>query len=160
MDEGLDYNVQAKINFILNFDNENALNTVDFPTVYRQFAEHVRKVYKRNKPICEHISGNLKFKFDGPHVILEYTLSCHFDHAAQAGNFSAYCLQRIRYQLEEFGCEINKVSYEIREADIPWVNQMEVALFDTKDSIQKQPPSADKGGKKTASQKKSARQER
>lgn len=160
MDDGMDYNVQTKVRFQLDFDGSGEFNMLLLPDIQKQFVQHVKKVYEQDDTLGNgYISGNLDFHFDGRMVQLEYTFSCFDENEAEAESFSTYCVQCVRKELEAFGCKIRKIDCKAEEADMSWLDQLEDAVFGPRDSTQKQPP-ADKSGKKTASKKKSTRQER
>ncbi len=75
MDEGMDYEVLTKINFLLTFDGSGEFNILLLPDVQKQFAQHVQKVFEQDDTLSTYISGDLNFRFDGRTVKLEYTFS-------------------------------------------------------------------------------------
>ncbi len=129
MDDGLDYDVETKVSFVLNFDGDGALNIMALPTVHQQFVEHVREIYEQDDTLCAHIRGNLNFRFDGPRVRLEYTFSCHDENTAEAESFSTYCVRGVQKELEKFGCKVTRVKCIASEADMTWLDQLEDAVF-------------------------------
>ena len=159
MDDGMDYDVQTKIKFWLDFDGSGDFNMLLLPDVQKQFVQHVKEVYKQDDTLGSgYISSDLNFHFDGRSVQLEYTFSCHDENEAEAESFSTYCVQCVREELEAFGCKIRKIDCKAEEADMSWLDQLEDAIFGPRDNAQKQPPAEKKSG--TASKKKTSRQER
>ena len=161
MDDGMDYEVQTKVTFRLDFDGSGEFNALLLPDVQKQFVQHVKEVYERDDTLGNgYISSDLNFQFDGRTVQLEYTFSCHDENEAEAESFSAYCVRCVQKELEEFGCKIKKIDCKAEEADMEWLDRLEDAIFGPRDSAKNQPPAEDKSGKKTASKKKTSRQER
>ena len=156
MDDGMDYNVQTKVKFRLDFDGSGEFNVLLLPDIQKQFTQHVKEVYERDDTLGSgYVSSNLNFHFDGRMVQLEYTFSCHDENAAEAESFSAYCVQCIQEKLEGFGCKIRKIDCKAEEADMSWLDQLEDKIFGPR-----QPTAEDKSGKKSAAKKKAPRQER
>ena len=161
MDDGMDYDVQTKVRFRLDFNGSGEFNTLLLPDVQKQFVQHVKEVYQRDDTLGNgYISSDLNFQFDGRTVRLEYTFTCHDENKAEAESFSAYCVRCVQKELEEFGCKVQKIDCKAEEADMAWLDQLEDAIFGPRDSAPKQPLAEAKSGKKTASKKKSSRQER
>ena len=161
MDDGMDYNVQTKVSFRLDFDGSGEFNMLLLPDVQKQFAQHVKEVYQRDDTLGNgYISSDLNFKFDGRMVRLEYTFTCHDENEAEAESFSTYCVRCVQKELESFGCKVRRIDCKAEEADMSWLDQLEDAIFGPRESAQKQPPAEDKPGKKTSSKKKNSRQER
>ena len=78
MDDGMDYNVQTKVKFRLDFDGSGEFNTLLLPDVQKQFVQHVKEVYEQDDTLGNgYVSSDLNFRFDGRMVQLEYTFSCH-----------------------------------------------------------------------------------
>ena len=156
MDDGMDYNVQTKVKFRLDFDGSGEFNTLLLPDVQKQFVQHVKEVYEQDDTLGNgYVSSDLNFRFDGRMVQLEYTFSCHDENAAEAESFSAYCVRCIQEKLEGFGCKIRKIDCKAEEADMSWLDQLEDKIFGPR-----QPTAKDKSGKKSAAKKKASRQER
>ena len=161
MDDGMDYDVQTKVSFRLDFDGSGEFNMLLLPDVQKQFVQHVKEVYEQDNTLGSgYVSSDLNFRFDGRMVHLEYTFHCHDENEAEAESFSTYSVQCVQEALEEFGCKIRKIECKAEEADMTWLDRLEDAIFGTKDKAQKQPPAKDKSGQKTASKKKAPRQER
>ena len=157
----MDYDVQTKVSFRLDFDGSGEFNLLLLPDVQKQFAQHVKKVYERDNTLGNgYVSSDLNFHFDGRMVQLEYPFSCHDENEAEAESFSAYCVRCVQKEPEGFGCKIRKIDCKAEEADMTWLDQLEDAIFGPKDNAQKQPSVEDKSGQKTASKKKASRQER
>lgn len=161
MDDGMDYNVQTKVSFQLNFDGSGEFNMLLLSDIQRQFTRHVKEVYEQDSTLGDgYVSSNLNFHFNGRSVKLEYTFSCHDENAAEAESFSAYCVQCVQEKLEAFGCKVRRIDCKAEEADMMWLDQLEDAIFGPRNSTQKQPPAEDKSGKKAAAKKKTSREER
>ena len=161
MDDGMDYEVQTKVTFRLDFGGSGEFNTLLLPDIQKQFVQHVKEVYERDDTLGNgFISSDLNFHFDGRNVQLEYTFSCCDENETEAESFSAYCVRCVQKELEEFGCKVRKIDCKAEEADMSWYEAFEDAVFGPRDSAPKQPPAEEKSGKKTASKKKSSRQER
>lgn len=75
------------------------------------------------------ISGDLDFTFTGYKVNLEYVFTCHDENEAEAESFSEYCLNYVRDEFEKLGYCIEKISCEVQEADMDWLDKMEDAIF-------------------------------
>ena len=161
MDDGMDYDVQTKVRFRLDFDGSGEFNTLLLPDVQKQFVQHVKEVYQRDDTLGNgYISSDLNFQFDGRTVTLEYTFTCHDENKAEAESFSTYCVRCVQKELESFGCKVRRIDCKAEEADMSWLDRLEDAIFGPRESAQKQPPAEDKGGKTAASKKKNSRQER
>ena len=157
MDDGMDYDVQTKVRFRLDFDGSGEFNTLLLPEVQKQFVQHVKKVYEKDDTLGNgYISSDLNFQFDGRTVKLEYTFTCHDENKAEAESFSAYCVRCVQKELEEFGCKVQKIDCKAEEADMSWLDQLEDAIFGPRKGAQKQTQAEDRN----ASKKKNARQER
>ena len=160
MDAGMDYDVQTKVSFRLDFDGSGEFNML-LPDVQKQFVQHVKEVYEQDNTLGSgYISSDLNFQFDGRTVKLEYTFTCHDENKAEAESFSAYCVCCAQKELEEFGCKVQKIDCKAEEADMSWYEAFEDAVFGPRESAQKQLPAEDKSSKKASSKKKNARQER
>lgn len=156
VDDGMDYDVQTKVSFRLDFDGSGEFNMLLLPDIQKQFVQHVKKVYEKDDTLGSgYVSSDLNFHFDGRMVQLEYTFSCHDENKAEAESFSDYCVRGVQKELEGFGCKIRKIDCKAEEADMSWYEAFEDAVFGPRDSAQKQPPA-----EKTASKKKTSRQER
>ena len=128
MDDGKDYDVQTKVTFRLDFDGSGEFNTLLLPDVQKKFAQHVKEVYEGD--VMEgYISSDLEFHFDGRRAQLEYTFTCHDENEAEAESFSAYCVQCVQEELEEFGCKVDKINCSAGEADMTWMDRLEDAVF-------------------------------
>ena len=166
VDDGMDYDVQTKVSFRLDFDGSGEFNMLLLPDIQKQFVQHVKKVYEKDDTLGSgYVSSDLNFHFDGRMVQLEYTFSCHDENEAEAESFSDYCVRGVQKELEGFGCKIRKIDCKAGEADMSWLDALENAIFGPRDSAQKQPPAEDRSDKqslaeKTASKKKISRQER
>ena len=157
MDDGMDYDVQTKVRFRLDFDGSGEFNTLLLPEVQKQFVQHVKEVYEKDDTLGNgYISSGLNFQFDGRTVKLEYTFTCHDENKAEAESFSAYCVRCVQKELEEFGCKVQKIDCKAEEADMSWLDQLEDAIFGPRKGAQKQTQAEDRN----ASKKKNARQER
>ena len=128
MDDGKDYDVQTKVSFQLDFDGSGEFNTLLLSDIQKQFAQHVKEVFSRDE-MEGYISSDLDFHFDGRTARLEYTFSCHDENAAEAESFSAYCVQCVQKELEEFGCKVGKIRCQAEEADMTWLDKLEDAVF-------------------------------
>ena len=103
MDDGMDYDVQTKVRFRLDFDGSGEFNMLLLPDVQKQFVQHVKEVYEQDNTLGSgYISSDLNFQFDGRTVRLEYTFTCHDENKAEAESFSAYCVRCVQKELEEF----------------------------------------------------------
>ena len=106
MDDGMDYNVQTKVTFRLDFDGSGEFNMLLLPDIQKQFAKHVKEVYAQDDTLGNgYISSDLNFHFDGRKVQLEYTFSCCDENEAEAESFSDYCVRGVQKKLEAFGCK-------------------------------------------------------
>ena len=128
MEDGKDYDVQTKVTFRLDFDGSGEFNTLLLPDVQKKFAQHVKEVFGRDE-MEGYISSDLNFHFDGRTVRLEYIFTCHDENAAEAESFSAYCVQCVQKELEEFGCKVGKIKCHAEEADMTWLDRLEDAVF-------------------------------
>ena len=156
VDDGMDYDVQTKVSFRLDFDGSGEFNMLLLPDIQRQFVQHVKKIYEKDDTLGSgYVSSDLNFHFDGRMVQLEYTFSCHDENEAEAESFSDYCVRGVQKELEGFGCKIRKIDCKAGEADMSWLDELEDAIFGPRDSAQKQSLA-----EKTASKKKISRQER
>ena len=156
VDDGMDYDVQTKVSFRLDFDGSGEFNMLLLPDIQKQFVQHVKKVYEKDDTLGSgYVSSDLNFHFDGRMVQLEYTFSCHDENEAEAESFSDYCVRGVQKELEGFGCKIRKIDCKAGEADMSWLDELEDAIFGPRDSAQKQSLA-----EKTASKKKISRQER
>lgn len=156
VDDGMDYDVQTKVSFRLDFDGSGEFNMLLLPDIQKQFVQHVKKVYEKDDTLGSgYVSSDLNFHFDGRMVQLEYTFSCHDENEAEAESFSDYCVRGVQKELERFGCQIRKIDCKAEEADMSWYEAFEDAVFGPRDSAQKQPLA-----EKAASKKKTSRQER
>ena len=130
MDDGMDYNVQTKVTFRLDFDGSGDFNMLLLPDIQKQFAQHVKEVYEHDDTLGSgYISSDLDFHFDGRTVQLQYTFSCHDENEAEAESFSDYCVRCVQEKLEEFGCKIRKIDCKAEEADMEWLDRLEDAIF-------------------------------
>ena len=140
----MDYNVQTKVSFQLDFDGSGEFNMLLLSDIQKQFAQHVKEVYEQDSTLGDgYVSSDLNFHFNGRTVKLEYTFSCHDENAA-----------------EGFGCKVQKIDCKAEEADMTWLDQLEDAIFGPRESAQKQPPAEEKSGKKAAAKKKTSREGR
>ena len=128
MDDGMDYDVQTKVRFRLDFDGSGELNLLALPDVQQQFAQHVKKVFQQDE-MGSYISGDLDFQFNGRTGWVEYTFSCHDENEAEAESFSAYCVRDVQKELEAFGCKIGNIDCKAVEADQSWLDALEDQLF-------------------------------
>lgn len=129
MDDGMvDYHVQTKVSFRLDFDGSGELNLLALPDVQKQFAQHVKKVFEQ-EGMGDYISGDLDFHFNGRAGWVEYTFSCHDENEAEAESFSDYCVRCAQKKLEVFGCKIGKIDCKAEEADLSWLDALEDQLF-------------------------------
>ena len=103
MDDGMDYDVQTKVRFRLDFDGSGEFNTLLLPDVQKQFVQHVKEVYQRDDTLGNgYISSDLNFQFDGRTVRWESPFPCHDENKAEAESFSSYCVRCVQKELEEF----------------------------------------------------------
>lgn len=161
VDDGMDYDVQTKVSFRLDFDGSGEFNMLLLPDIQKQFVQHVKKVYEKDDTLGSgYISSNLNFHFDGRMVQLEYTFSCHDENEAEAESFSDYCVRGVQKELEGFGCKIRKIDCKAEEADMAWLDQLEDAIFGPRDSTPEQALVKDRPCHKTASKKTKSHQER
>ena len=130
MDDGMDYDVQTKVSFRLDFDGSGEFNLLMLPDIQKQFVQHVKKVYEQDDTLGnDYISSDLNFRFDGRTVQLEYTFSCFDESEAEAESFSAYCVRCVRKELEAFGCKLGKIECKAEEADTSWLDRLEDSIF-------------------------------
>ena len=135
MDDGMDYDVQTKVRFRLDFDGSGEFNMLLLPDIQKQFVQHVKKVYEQDSTLGNgYVSSDLNFHFDGRTVQLEYTFSCFDENEAEAESFSAYCVRCVRKELEEFGCKVGKIECKAEEADTSWLDRLEDAVFGPKEA--------------------------
>ncbi len=136
MDAGMDYDVQTKVKFRLDFAGTGEFNMLLLPDVQKQFAQHVKEVYAQDSTLGNgFISSNLNFHFDGRTAQLEYTFSCHDENAAEAESFSAYCVRCVQKELEAFGCKVGKIDCKAEEADLTWFDELEDAIFGPREAV-------------------------
>ncbi len=159
MDDGMDYEVQTKVTFRLDFDGSGEFNTLLLPDIQKQFVQHVKEVYQQDDTLGSgYISSDLNFRFDDRKVQLEYTFSCHDENEAEAESFSKYCVQCVKEELEFFGCKIRKIDCKAEEADMSWLDALEDQIFGPREAA---PKSEQKSTEKSkSSQKKGGRAER
>ena len=63
MDDGMDYDVQTKVRFRLDFNGSGEFNTLLLPDVQKQFVQHVKEVYQRDDTLGNgYISSDLNFQ--------------------------------------------------------------------------------------------------
>ena len=164
MDDGMDYEVQTKVRFWLDFDGSGDFNMMLLPDIQKQFAQHVKEVYQQDDTLGNgYISSDLNFQFDGRRVQLEYTFSCHDENEAEAESFSEYCVQCVKKELESFGCKIRKIDCKAEEADMSWMDALEDQIFGPRESAPKPEQRPEEKSEKTASKsskKKGGRAER
>lgn len=135
MDDGMDYHVQTKVKFRLDFDGSGEFNMLLLPDIQKQFVQHVKKVYEQDSTLGDgYVSSDLNFHFDGRTAQLEYTFSCHDENAAEAESFSAYCVRCVRKELEAFGCKVGKIECKAEEADTSWLDRLEDEIFGPKEA--------------------------
>ena len=135
MDDGMDYDVQTKVRFRLDFDGTGESNILLLPDIQKQFVQHVKKVYEQDSTLGNgYVSSDLNFHCDGRTVQLEYTFSCFDENEAEAESFSAYCVRCVRKELEEFGCKVGKIECKAEEADTSWLDRLEDAVFGPKEA--------------------------
>ena len=139
----MDYDVQTKVAFRLDFDGSGDFNLLLLPDVQKKFAQHVKEVFEQDV-IGEYISSDLNFHFDGRTAQLEYTFSCYDENKAEAESFSAYCLRGVKKKLEEFGCKVGKIRCKAEEADMTWLDKLEAAVFSPKVAGPSKPKSSRK----------------
>ena len=135
MDDGMDYDVQTKVKFRINYDSAGEFNALLIPDIQKQFAQHVKEVFEQDATLGGgYVSSNLNFHFDGRTAQLEYTFSCHDENEAEAESFSKYCVRGVQEELEEFGCKIRKIECKAEEADTSWLDRLEDAVFGPKEA--------------------------
>jgi len=128
MEEEIDYDVNTKVSFLLNFNGSGDFNLMLLPDVQREFINHVKEVYEQDE-IGSYVFSDLNFRFNGRRVDLEYTFTCSDLNPAEAESFSRYCVQRVQEQLEAFGCKLLRTKCSAEEADLTWFDQLEDAIF-------------------------------
>ena len=129
MDEGKDYNVHTDIKVRLDFDGTDEMNILAMPAVQSQFTDHVMTVFRDDRTLSEHVSGNLDFTFDGRNARVQYIFSCHDDSPAEAESFSRFCVNGVKPRLQAFGCVVQAVTCHAEEADMTWLDELEDRLF-------------------------------
>ena len=129
MDEGKDYNVHTDVRIRLNFDGTGEMNILAMPAVQSSFADQVASLFRDDRTLSEHVSGNLDFAFDGRNARIQYTFSCHDDSPAEAESFSRFCLNHIKNRLQGFKCRVQSVTCHAEEADMTWLDELEGRLF-------------------------------
>lgn len=129
MDTGTDYDVRTRVSFKLDFDGGGELNLLALPDVQRAFAGHVQNVFQQDDTLGSYVQGDLTFQFNGRHVDLEYTFSCHDESKEEAESFSDYCVKSVRKDLESFGCKLLQTRCTAEEADMTWLDRLEDAVF-------------------------------
>ena len=160
MDDGMDYEVQTKVQFWLDFDGSGDFNMMLLPDIQKQFVQHVKEVYQQDDTLGHgYISSDLNFQFDGRKVQLEYTFFCHDENEAEAESFSEYCVQCVKKELESFGCKIRKIDCKAEEADMSWLDALEDQIFGPRTSAPKLEQAPEKTTSKS-SKKKGGRAER
>ena len=66
MDDGMDYDVQTKVSFRLDFDGSGEFNMLLLPDVQKQFVQHVKEVYEKDNTLGSgYVSSDLNFRFNG-----------------------------------------------------------------------------------------------
>ena len=89
MDDGMDYDVQTKVTFRLDFDGSDEFNMLLLPDIQKQFAQHVKEVYEQDDTLGDgYVSGDLSFHFSGRIVQLDYIFHCFDENEAEAESFS------------------------------------------------------------------------
>ena len=140
MDDGMDYDVQTKVRFRLDFDGTGESNILLLPDIQKQFVQHVKEVFEQDATLGSgYVSSNLNFHFDGRTAQLEYTFSCHDENEAEAESFSAYCVRCVQKEREAFGCKIKKIDCKAEEADLTWFDELEDAIFGPREATSDKP---------------------
>ena len=123
-----DYSVKTKVSFQLTFDDRE-FNVLLLKDVQKAFAQHVKEVYERDDTLREYIDGDLNFHFDNRTVQLEYDFVCCDESRAEAESFSEYCVRCVKKELEEFGCQVKRVTCRAEERDMSWLDALEDQIF-------------------------------
>ena len=123
-----DYSVKTKVSFQLTFD-DCEFNVLLLKDVQKAFAQHVKEVYERDDTLREYIDGDLNFHFDNRTVQLEYDFVCCDESKAEAESFSEYCVRCVKKELEEFGCQVKRVTCRAEEKDMAWLDALEDQIF-------------------------------
>ena len=123
-----DYSVKTKVSFRLTYDDRE-FNILLLKDVQKAFAQHVKEVYERDDTLCEYIEGDLNFHFDNRTVQLEYNFTCCDESRAEAESFSEYCVRCVRKELEEFGCQVKRITCRAEEKDTAWLDALEDQIF-------------------------------
>ena len=153
-----DYSVKTKVSFQLTFD-DHKFNVLLLKDVQKAFAQHVKEVYERDDTLREYIDGDLNFHFDNRTVQLEYNFACCDESKAEAESFSEYCVRCVKKELEEFGCQVKRVTCRAEERDMSWLDALEDKIFGPRTPAPK--PEQRPAAKTTkSSKKKGNRQER
>ena len=153
-----DYSVKTKVSFQLPFDDRE-FNVLLLKDVQKAFAQHVKEVYERDDTLREYIDGDLNFHFDNRTVQLEYDFVCCDESRAEAESFSEYCVRCVKKELEEFGCQVKRVTCRAEEQDMSWLDALEDKIFGPRTSAPE--PEQRPAAKTTkSSKKKGSRQER
>ena len=132
-----DYSVKTKVSFQLTFDDRE-FNILLLKDVQKAFAQHVKEVYERDDTLREYIDGDLNFQFDNRTVQLEYDFVCCDESRAEAESFSEYCVRCVKKELEEFGCQVKRVTCRAEERDMSWLDALEDKIFGPRPSTQEQ----------------------
>ena len=157
-----DYSVKTKVSFQLTFDDRE-FNVLLLKDVQKAFAQHVKEVYERDDTLREYIDGDLNFHFDNRTVQLEYDFVCCDESRAEAESFSEYCVRCVKKELEEFGCQVKRVTCRAEEQDMSWLDALEDQIFGPRSSAPKQEQNLEKNSEKItskSSKKKGGRSER
>ena len=153
-----DYSVKTQVSFQLTFDDRE-FNVLLLKDVQRAFVQHVKDVYERDDTLREYIDGDLNFQCDNRTVQLEYDFCCCDESKAEAESFSEYCVRCVKKELEEFGCQVKRVTCRAEEKDTAWLDTLEDQIFGPRTpapELEQRPVT--KGSK--SSKKKKNRQER
>lgn len=123
-----DYSVKTRVSFCLTFDDQE-FNALLLKDVQEAFAKYVKEVYERDDTLREYIDGDLNFHFDNRTVQLEYDFGCCDESRAEAESFSEYCVRCVKKELEEFGCQLKRVTCHAEEKDSAWLDELENKIF-------------------------------
>lgn len=112
-----DYEVNTTVLFSTGFDDREC-NVLMFESMKDKIVKDIKMALERDELLSEHITGNLNFTFSGYKVKVEYNFSCHDENEAEAENFSAYCLEKMRDRLQMNGYTIEKINCSASEMDM------------------------------------------
>lgn len=125
MDEGLNYDVQTILTFLLDVDYGHDIQTFCLQDLYKQFIWHVQETYQRDKTLKAYIPKESAFYFEDRWARLEYRFPCHGENSEKAEGFSTHCVQTIQEELESFGCKLRGIDCKAAESNRTRLNRTE-----------------------------------